>query len=508
MATLADLLTPLTQSQYFTLIMDFMKANGVPVASWTSPRNTGLSLSQISAQFFAALRSSIIDTTRGMFLDYAAGAPLTLFAASQFQLVRTPAQFTEGILTLTSVASAPPYNFAASDLTVGTPGPSNLRLYSNTEPGSLQVGQLSIPGGAQGLTLERRSTGVTVRIVVAGLSTSLTVPALGVGVKDIVINVATDSVGNPTSTAAQIRTAILAQGTVAALVTPTIEGAGSFIIGAVPVTSLDVGTLLLKFSATTSGAAWNIASGSPLVLKTSYAGVAVAAVDWINSTWITSQGSDEESDQRLKQRCAARWGTLGVAGNVDGGVFWALAIPNGYSASPVSQAVIFAGYLSGTYAQGATVVIIGPNGALGSGDVAAVQANFESPIDSLVNSAIPGLELLGKKYPIGQLVSVVSAANNPITVTGTVYIRRSANADTGDVQAAVVSAIAAYQATLTMGQTIYPQQKLEGVISQADGFAYAIERVDLSGMAASIPSTMTQYPLLSLSGLAYTVVNS
>lgn len=505
-STLADIIATITQPQYFADLMAQHKANTVPVASWTSLRNTGLSLTQAASLYFASLRSSITQTARGMFLEYAAGVPLTLFSRSQYQNERTSAQFTSGLLTLTSVASAPPYNFAAGAVTVGTPGPSNLRLFVSTEAGALQVGQLQIPGGGQGLTLARRTTLVTVRFVVAGLSTALSVPALGVGVKDIVVNVATDSAGNPISTSAQIRTAILAQATVAALVTPTIAGAGSYVIGEIPVTSLDVGTLLLAFSATIAGAAWNIAAGSPLVLKTDISG-SVAAVPWINGTWITSQGADEESDQRLAQRDVARWGTLGVAGNEDGALFWAFCIPNGYQSSPVAQAVIFSGYLSGTYDEGATVVIIGPNGALGAGDVAAVQANFDAPIDSLANSAIPGIEELGKKYPIGELVSVVSAANNPIVVTGTVYIKRSANADPGDVQAGVVSAIAAYQATLKMGQTIYPIGKLEGVISQADGFANAIERTDLSGMGASIPSTMTQYPLLDLSGLAYVVVN-
>jgi hypothetical protein len=50
-------------------------------------------------------------------------------------------------------------------------------------------------------------------------------------------------------------------------------------------------------SATQAGASWNIAAGSSLVLKTSYAGVSVAAVAWINGTWITSSERQSSSSR-------------------------------------------------------------------------------------------------------------------------------------------------------------------------------------------------------------------
>lgn len=56
---------------------------------------------------------------------------------------------------------------------------------------------------------------VRVRYVVAGNNTALSVSVSG---SDITVNVATDGSGNPTSTAAQLRTAVLASTPAAALV--------------------------------------------------------------------------------------------------------------------------------------------------------------------------------------------------------------------------------------------------------------------------------------------------
>lgn len=506
--TLAQFITPISQAAYFALMMADHLANGVPTASWTSVRNTGLSLTQILAQYLAALRVLLVSAVSGLFLDYASGSPLTLFAASQYQLGRVPAQFTTGMITLTAVATAPPWSFQAGDVTVGSPGPrtENSRFFANTEDGTLRVGALSIPGSGQGLTLTRKSTGVTVRIVVSGNSTALSVPAV-VG-KALIINQSTDATGNPTGTAQQIATAIAAQATAAALVDVTVSGAGSFVPGAVATTSLDLGTLIMSFSATESGAAWNIPTGSPLDMKTSFAGVSATNPAWIDSTWITEQGADEESDERLKLRCVSRWGVLGVGGNADAFTFWALCIPNGYTSSPVSQVNILAAWYNGAFAGGAaTVAIIGPAGALSAGDVAAVQQNFEAPLDSLADSEIPGLAELGKKYPIGCLVQVVTATNYAVVLTGTVEVRRSANAALADVQTAVTAALTAYQATLLMGQTIYPQKKVAGVIGQASPYALAIRDVDLTGMPASIALTITEYPVLDASGLSYVLVD-
>lgn len=508
--TLKDFLATVTQAQYLAQLMDGHKANTVPVASWTSPRNTGLSLTQIGAQFFAALRGLLGQGIAGVFLDYAAGLPLTLFAQSQYRLDRVPAQFTSGQLTLTSVATAPAYTFAAGDLTAGTPGPEtqNSRYFSNVETGSLQVGQLSAPLLGQGLTIARKATGVSVEVRVQGTSTPLSVPALGAGVKAIVVHQATDAAGNAIGSSAQIKAAMDGEATVLALVQTSIGGAGSAVVGTIAPTSLDVGTLILGFQATQPGAGWNVPTGSPLDTKTSYAGVSVANPAWQGGSWITSQGAEEEDDARLKLRCASRWATIGVAGNEEAALFWALQIPNGYSASPVSHAQVLSNYLNGTHAgAGCTVLVIGPAGALGPGDVAAVQANFDAPISSMAASGIPGLDTLGKKYPLGVQLQVISGVNRVITLTGMVSIFRRAGVTIAEVQAAVTAELARYQSTLRIGQQIFPRRKVAGVIESSPPFSGAIRDVDLSSMQDVITPLVVQYPLLDASGLTYQLVD-
>lgn len=508
MAVLDDLIEPVSQATYLRRLLEMHTANKVPVKAWTSPRNVGLSITQISAQFFAELRKIVAETAAGGFLSTAKQKYLTLFAKSQYQVTRASAEFASGIVTLTLAPTAPAWSFGAGALCVGTPGPTlaTARTYVNTESGAIQKGKISIPGKGNGLTLERKSTGVTLRIVVAGTNTALTVPP--VVAKEIVVNQSTDADGNPTGTAAQIIAKINAEASAIALVTPTQHGTGGFVLGSMPLSFFDEGVTLLEFQATQSGALGNIPIGAALELKTSFPGVIPSLVAWKGGTWLVTHGADEETDERLATFAVSRWGTLGVAANVDGFLFWALATPNGYTRSPVAHAVVWSGYSNDTYAAGATVVVIGPAGALGAGDIAAVQDNFENPVQSVVIAGVPGLDTLGKKYPIGHPVKVMSAVNKTINVTGTVYIRRKANVASADVAAAVTLAIAKYQSSLTMGQTIYPVQKLEGVVSQASPMEYAIERVDLSPMGTSVVQTKLQYPVLSISGLSYVQVDA
>lgn len=87
------------------------------------------------------------------------------------------------------------------------------------------------------------SGGVSVQIVLpTGASASLSVPPV-VG-KIVVVNLATDTNKEPTSTASQVATAIAAEPTAAALVTATAVGAGSGKAGPMSTTQLDAGTVM------------------------------------------------------------------------------------------------------------------------------------------------------------------------------------------------------------------------------------------------------------------------
>ncbi len=70
---------------------------------------------------------------------------------------------------------------------------------------------------------------------------SLSVPAVVNGI--VVVNLATNANSEPTSTAAQVQTAILAEPTAAALVTPTAVGSGAGKAGALAAVQLDAGAV-------------------------------------------------------------------------------------------------------------------------------------------------------------------------------------------------------------------------------------------------------------------------
>lgn len=76
---------------------------------------------------------------------------------------------------------------------------------------------------------------ITVAHIVAGNSTPLSVSVTGYA---ITVNVATDSSGNPTSTATQVAAAITASIPAAALVTATASGTGASVVGAEAATNL------------------------------------------------------------------------------------------------------------------------------------------------------------------------------------------------------------------------------------------------------------------------------
>lgn len=87
-------------------------------------------------------------------------------------------------------------------------------------------------------------------------------------------------------------------------------------------------TLDLTFEAQYGGAEYNIPTGSSLSLVKPLQGVSVSNPPYSEGDWITSDGSDEQSDASLAEQCVSKWATrsyqspAGVyeywAGTVDG----------------------------------------------------------------------------------------------------------------------------------------------------------------------------------------------
>ena len=57
-------------------------------------------------------------------------------------------------------------------------------------------------------------------------------------------------------------------------------------------------------------------------MLTTLVGVTATNIDNGSGTWATTQGTDEESDPLLKQRCRSRWAVLGIGANSDWYLYW------------------------------------------------------------------------------------------------------------------------------------------------------------------------------------------
>ena len=95
---------------------------------------------------------------------------------------------------------------------------------------------------------------------------------------------------------------------------------GQLIVGsssdpAITFTNITGGTLLpnsfldLQFRATEAGTKFNLSNSQPIVFKTALPGVSISNPIYpLSVTWITKQGTNEESDESLIQRNISRWG--------------------------------------------------------------------------------------------------------------------------------------------------------------------------------------------------------
>jgi hypothetical protein len=284
MATLQGVITTVSQSSVFQTVMARHVKNGVPTASWTSLRNVGLSLTEITSQLFAGLQNAVAASISGLFLEYAGAQPgmdavtaaaadaaLTLFAKSQFQLDRVQPQATTGLHLLTGSKYGPTINLAVGDAVDGTPGSlaAGAVLFANSEVGTLAPGALQVAGLGQGFTLTALAPGVSVRFTYSGANQSL---AAGVVGSAITYSLATDADGNPTTTAAQFAAWITGgAGGGGTLVSAAQIGAGSLVLGKISLPGdapvpLDGGALLLGFTAQVAGASGNVSPGSPIVV--------------------------------------------------------------------------------------------------------------------------------------------------------------------------------------------------------------------------------------------------
>lgn len=515
MGLFKDLHKAVTQSEYFTRLMAYHAANEVPTATWLSVVNIGLSLSQFVSETIAQCDALLTETFRALYLeewqgllDGAATAAdrerieerFRINARNFYGIEYEAAQLQVARFVLTSTSTAPTQILPAGSI-AGTPGngllwaaqleadlvPSQRAVveFEATEAGAsynVPIGTtLELKSTFVGVTITNQASGpatkvgdgnaglyvyaaqvdVTVEVVNLGVSLPLLVTG-NLGTKVVTVQQRTDGGGVAQSTADEVRQAINAAGG-------------------------NVAQLVIY--------ARNQGTGASVMVTTPLGGV---TLDW-DGSYIQSSGSDVESAMRLRRRCETRLDTIGGGGGLglppgllgteDALVFWGLARPEGYKASPVRWVRVLSNNKLGVMSGGeSSIILASQSGAVTAADVAAVTGNYENP----------------RKY--WGAINVASATLLTIPLIGVVHVRASSGKTLAEVQEAVSIALANFIDVLgdewsrNASPTIYAN-KMISVVDGAD--PSAIIWFEWTGFVAPIVLAWNEFPEFNTAGVVY-----
>jgi hypothetical protein len=156
------------------------------------------------------------------------------------------------------------------------------------------------------------------------------------------------------------------------------------------------GTLTLSFRAEQPGSVYNVSANSITVLLTSLPGVTVSNPNPIGGSWITTSGSDKETDAQAIVRAQDRWPELGIGTPKDAYDLWAKTAAPSVTRTYVRASPTVPGQID--------VFLASQSGTVDGSVVTAVQ-NYVNPRAALTSVPV-----------------VASAAAGAYTVQGTVYV--------------------------------------------------------------------------------------
>lgn len=196
------------------------------------------------------------------------------------------------------------------------------------------------------------------------------------------------------------------------------------------------GSLAVALAADEPGASYNV-GGEGLALGTPVPGVALTAA--ASTAWISSQGTDEESDKLLRARCLARWDSLSAAGAV-GVYIWAVT-----TKVPGITRVRVQEDPGAVYPSPAvTVIVAGPDGPAGSADLVAANVAVQLA------------------RPLGLYVTTSNASTYAADIRGPVYVRA---AYVASAPGAIEDAVRAYVRTLGIGAALEVAELIKVIMS-------------------------------------------
>jgi hypothetical protein len=190
-------------------------------------------------------------------------------------------------------------------------------------------------------------------------------------------------------------------------------------------------TLQLSWAGEQAGAAYNAANNAVnLIVAGTLPGVTVNNPDPGSGTWITSQGSDAETDSAALLRCSQRWPALGTGSTAAVYQLWATSAEAaaGHGTTITKVLVLTDAATPGQV----DVYLAGASGAVGGSAVTDAQ-NYINP-----------------RIPITASTLIQAASNVVLTLAGTVnYL--TAKTTLSAAQAAIAAALATYFTALGIG---------------------------------------------------------
>lgn len=163
--SVAEMITPSTRVDVERVLLSLLTLAGFPATSWQSG-STPRALVQTESDWLADLSLAIALIAKGGYLDDAEDEWLTLLAASFYQVFREPATLTKGVVRLTDVANAGPFNVQPGGLIV-TEGSRTLRF--------LNPAGFTLPlGGYVDVEVQAESAGAAYNVATNGIQVLLT----------------------------------------------------------------------------------------------------------------------------------------------------------------------------------------------------------------------------------------------------------------------------------------------------------------------------------------------
>jgi hypothetical protein len=191
------------------------------------------------------------------------------------------------------------------------------------------------------------------------------------------------------------------------------------------------GTLQITIAAEFGGSLYNVGNDTiQTIIAGSLPRVTVDNPDPGSGTWITSQGSDNETDSAYMLRCQQRWPALGTGSTLAVYQLWATSAEAalGHSTTITKVLAIVDSVVPGQV----DVFLAGASGASGVGAVADAVA-YITP-----------------RIPLTATANIVAATNVVMTLAGVVNYRTSLTT-LAAVQAAISAALAVYFLNLAIG---------------------------------------------------------